>query len=177
MLPKKDGFAVCKELRRSGVQSPIILLTARVQEAERVLGLELGADDYVTKPFSPLELCARIKAVLRRTGRVDGGTDSARSKLTSPEDRRVAAPGNRSHRPRVQGARRPSHARGRLLSRAQIIDAAWGPGISITDRVVDNHILNLRRKLEADPATPRFLLNARGLGYRFESTVERLTES
>jgi DNA-binding response OmpR family regulator len=178
MLPKKDGFTVCKELRRSGIQSPIILLTARVQEAERVLGLELGADDYVTKPFSPLELCARIKAVLRRTGQVNGvcrfgdvEVDFARGQarrgggavdLTALEFKVLAA---------------LIDARGRLLNRAQIIDAAWGPGVSITDRVVDNHILNLRRKLEVDPAAPRFLLNARGLGYRFESSGESLTES
>jgi len=179
MLPKKDGFAVCRELRRAGNPAAIILLTARAQEAERVLGLEIGADDYVTKPFSPMELCARIKAVLRRTRPAadavcrfgDAEVDFARGQarrggnrvdLTALEFRVLAV--------LIQ-------AGGRLLSRTQLIDAAWGKGIAITDRVVDNHVLNLRRKLEADPAEPRFLLSVRGQGYRFATEGQDLTES
>jgi DNA-binding response OmpR family regulator len=178
MLPGKDGFAVCRELRRAGLKTPIILLTARAQEAEKVLGLELGADDYVTKPFSPLELCARIKAVLRRMSpepaenirfgavEVDFARCLARRNgaivdLTPLEFKVLAA--------LIQ-------ARGRLLSRQQLIDQAWGRDIAITDRVVDNHVFNLRRKLEDTPMEPRYLLSVRGLGYRFEIPAENQTE-
>ena len=178
MLPKKDGFAVCRELRRAGVSTPIIMLTARAQEAERVMGLELGADDYIGKPFSPLELCARIKAVLRRTqgaradtcrfGEVD--VDFARGQAVRA-GRRVDLTALEFKVLQVL-----IQAGGRLLSRAQIIDGVWGPGTAITDRVVDNHILNLRRKLETNPAQPRHLLNTRGMGYRFAEAGENQTE-
>jgi DNA-binding response OmpR family regulator len=174
MLPRKDGFGVCRDVRRAGVKTPIILLTARAQESEKVLGFQLGADDYVTKPFSPLELCERIKAVLRRTsadrsqtvrfGAID--VDFARGivrrggkpvELTPLEMKLLAA---------------LIDADGRLLSRAQLIDRVWGEGVAITDRVVDNHVLNLRRKLEDDPAAPRYLVSVRGIGYRFEKPHE-----
>jgi len=179
MLPRKDGFAVCRELRRAGVKTPVILLTARAQEAEKVLGLELGADDYVTKPFSPLELCARIKAVLRRTasgqpnvcrfGEVELDFDRCLA-------RRAGAPVDLTPLEfKVLAAL--IEARGRLLSRDQLIEQVWGKGVSITDRVVDNHILNLRRKLEVTPTQPRHLLSVRGLGYRFGDPAENLTET
>jgi len=171
MLPRKDGFAVARDLRRAGVKTPIILLTARGQESEKVFGLELGADDYVTKPFSPMELCARIKAVLRRTsgervqrysfGTVEVDFDRGLARrgksavnLTALEFKVLAA--------LIQ-------ARGRFLSRDRLIELVWGHGVSITDRVVDNHIMNLRRKLEDDPAKPRYLVSVRGLGYCFEN--------
>ena len=178
MLPRKDGFAVARDLRRAGLKTPIILLTARAQEAEKVLGLEIGADDYVTKPFSPLELCARIKAVLRRTagghpalyrfGAIEVDFERFQTKRAglavdlTPLEFKVLAT-------LIQ-------ARGRLLSRDQLIGQVWGSGVSITDRVVDNHIMNLRRKLENTPAEPRYLLSMRGLGYRFENPDENLTE-
>jgi DNA-binding response OmpR family regulator len=179
MLPKKDGFAVARDLRRAGVKTPIILLTARAQESEKVLGLELGADDYVTKPFSPMELCARIKAVLRRTAgerpqrftfgnvEVDFGRGIARKG-------RVTV-GLTALEFKVLGAL--VEAKGRFLSRDRLIQEVWGHGVSITDRVVDNHIMNLRRKLEAKPASPRFIISVRGLGYRFENPEENLTET
>lgn len=179
MLPRKDGFSLVRDLRRAGMKTPIILLTARALETEKVLGLELGADDYVTKPFSPMELCARIKAVLRRTSgeqpqRYGFGTvevDFARGavrrgksviNLTALEFKVLAA---------------LIRARGRFLSRDRLIEQVWGHGVSITDRVVDNHIMNLRRKLEDRPATPRYIVNVRGLGYRFENPEENLTET
>jgi DNA-binding response OmpR family regulator len=170
MLPGKDGFEVCRELRRAGIQTPIIFLTARAQEAEKILGLELGADDYVTKPFSPRELRARIKTVLRRVspeaaerysfGEVE--VDFTRGELrrngisvdVTPIELKLLA---------VFIERR-----GRLLSRNQILDAAWGSGTHVTDRVVDTHIVNLRRKIEPSPAEPRYLVSVRGLGYRFD---------
>jgi len=179
MLPRKDGFAVCRELRRAGVKTPVILLTARSLEAEKVLGLELGADDYVTKPFSPLELCARIKAVLRRT--VPDRAKVCRFGDIEVDFERCLA--RRAGSPvdltplefKVLAAL--IEAGGRLLSRDGLIERAWGKGVSITDRVVDNHILNLRRKLEATPAEPKYLLSVRGLGYRFGDPAENLTET
>ncbi len=178
MLPKKDGFAVCRDLRREGVRTPIILLTARAQESDKVFGLELGADDYITKPFSPLELCARIKAVLRRTS----GGPPRRVRFGDVEvdfERCLARRADAAVELTPLELKVLSaliDARGRLLSREQLIERVWGAGVSITDRVVDNHILNLRRKLEATPAEPQYLLSVRGLGYRFENPVEGQTE-
>jgi DNA-binding response OmpR family regulator len=170
MLPRKDGFEVCRELRRAGFKTPIILLTARSQEVEKVMGLEWGADDYVTKPFSPPELRARIKAVLRRTTAEeepvyrfgDAEVDFARCELrragetieiTSLEFKLLTA---------------FIRNRGRVLSRQRLLDEVWGPGTFITDRVVDNHIVTLRKKIEPEPHAPRYLVNVRGLGYRFD---------
>lgn len=177
MLPGKDGFAVCRELRRARVTTPIIMLTARGQETERVTGLEIGADDYITKPFSPMELRARIKAVLRRAG---GGIDDVyRFGNVEVDFGRCLAT-----RAGVDAALTPLEfkilaalirARGRLLTRLQLIDAVWGPGTAITDRVVDNHIMNLRRKIEEDSGAPRYLLSSRGLGYRFETRPQTET--
>lgn len=169
MLPRKDGFGVARNLRRAGLKTPIIFLTARAQEAEKVLGLELGADDYVTKPFSPLELCARIKAVLRR---------SAGERLDICRFGDVEVDFARFHVRREGAAVELTplefkvlatliEARGRMLSRNHLIEQVWGNGVAITDRVVDNHIMNLRRKLEREPAEPRYLVSVRGMGYRF----------
>jgi DNA-binding response OmpR family regulator len=171
MLPGKDGFDVCRELRRSGLRIPIVLLTAKSHEAEKVMGFELGADDYVTKPFSPRELRARVKAHLRRAAGDtleifrfgDAEVDFARGEV-----RRNGAPVELSaleFKLLTAFVRR----RGRLLTREQLLDAAWGPGVNLNDRVVDNHIVGLRRKLEPDQNKPTFLLNIRGLGYRFDA--------
>jgi len=170
MLPRKDGFEVCRELRRAGVKTPIIMLTARTQEVEKIMGLEWGADDYVTKPFSPPELRARIKAVLRRASGDeepvcrfgDVEMDFARGELrragqavdlTSLEFKLLTA---------------FIRNRGRVLNRQRLLDDVWGPGTYITDRVVDNHILALRKKIEPEPQRPRYLVSVRGLGYRFD---------
>jgi DNA-binding response OmpR family regulator len=172
MLPKKDGFDVCRDLRRAGVKTPIILLTARTHEAEKVLGLELGADDYVTKPFSPRELRARIKAVLRRVAPDlsdnsayrfgDVLIDFGRAELTRG-GRPVEVTPTELKLLEVFVRRR-----GRVLSRDQLLDAVWGQDMHVTDRVVDTHIVNLRRKIEDAPADPKYLLSVRGLGYRFD---------
>jgi DNA-binding response OmpR family regulator len=170
MLPGKDGFAVCRELRKSGLATPIILLTARAAEAEKVLGLQLGADDYITKPFSPLELRARIQAVLRRTRGAqepdiyrfgDAEVDFARCELRrsgasvpiTPVEFKLLAAFVRS--------------RGRVLSRQQLLDQVW-TDVTCGDRVVDTHIANLRKKIEPDAAVPRYLASVRGMGYRFD---------
>jgi len=171
MLPGKDGFEICRDVRRAGLDTPILMLTARAQESEKVLALELGADDYVTKPFGVRELRARIAALIRRSqpkaaqanlrlgeveidfdrGEVRRGADVIA--LTSLEFKLLAF--------FVKN-------RGRILSRDQLVTGAWGPGTFVTERVVDNHIGNLRRKIEPDPEAPQYLRNVRGLGYRFD---------
>jgi two-component system alkaline phosphatase synthesis response regulator PhoP len=170
MLPGKDGFEVCRELRRRRITTPVILLTAKTHEAEKILGLELGADDYVTKPFSPRELRARIKAVLRRGedeaiaierfGDIEVDFDRAEARrsgaiieLTALELRLLKAFLSR---------------RGRVLSREQLIALAWESGTNVSDRVVDTHILNLRKKVERHPSEPEFIRGVRGIGYRFD---------
>jgi DNA-binding response OmpR family regulator len=170
MLPRKDGFEVCRELRRAGVSTPIIMLTAKTHEAEKILGLELGADDYVTKPFSPSELRARIQAVLRRGAEDSLGVyrfGDAEVDFGRGEVRRGGIPINISALEFRMLTAFVRH-KGRVLSREQLIDAAWGPETIVTDRVVDTHILNLRKKLEPAPAKPRHIRSVRGMGYRFE---------
>lgn len=170
MLPGKDGFQVCRELRHARVQVPIILLTARSHEAEKVLGLELGADDYITKPFSPLELRARIKAALRRsTGDTselvrfgDFEVDFERFEV-----RRHGKPVDLTP---IEFKLLSAFVRHRriVLSRQQLLDKVWGHDVFVTDRVVDTHIGNLRKKLELDPGGPALVVSVRGFGYRFD---------
>ena len=170
MLPKKDGFEVCQELRQAGLQTPVIMLTAKTHEAEKVLGLELGADDYVTKPFSPRELRARIHAALRRSGEPAGGTyrfGTCEVDFDRGEVRRDGAPLQVSAQ-EFRLLEAFIQRRGRLLSRDQLIDAAWGRDTFITARVVDTHVLNLRKKIEPVPAEPRYIRSVRGMGYRFD---------
>ena len=172
MLPGKDGFEVCRELRRAGKRTPIIVLTARTHDAERVMGLELGADDYITKPFNPRELRARIKAVLRRTEAPDAAEvfrfGDAEVDFGRGEVRRGGRPVDVSALEFKLLTTFVKRA-GRLLTRQQLLDEVWGEGIAIGDRVIDNHIVSLRRKLEPDPAAPRFLVNVRGMGYRLDA--------
>jgi len=170
MLPHKDGYDICRDLRRARIRTPILMLTAKTEEAEKVLGLELGADDYVTKPYSPRELRARIKALLRRAvdeppevfrfgdvevdlGRYEVRRGGRPLKLTPTEFKLLAA---------------LIRHRGRALTRDQLLDLAWGQGVFVTDRVVDNQIVSLRKKIESKPSKPRYLLNVRGVGYRFD---------
>ena len=170
MLPGKDGFEICRELRQAGRTRPIILLTARAHDAEKVMGLELGADDYITKPFNPRELRARIKAVLRRG--VAETPDIVRFGDTEVDFGRGEV--RRSGRPIDVSALEFKligvfvRHRNRLLTRDQLLDAVWGRGVALSDRVIDNHIVSVRRKLEPVPSSPRYFLNVRGLGYRFE---------
>ncbi len=170
MLPRKDGFEVCRELRRGGLQTPIIMLTAKTQGSDKVLGLDLGADDYVTKPFSPRELRARIKAVLRRTeGRLP--------ELYSFGDVEVNFSRHEVRRGQEVVALTPVEFkllsvlirhRGRVLSRNELLDEVWGRDSLVTDRVVDTHILNLRKKIEPEPSQARYVVAVRGAGYRFD---------
>jgi DNA-binding response OmpR family regulator len=179
MLPKKDGFDVCRELRRSGVSSKILLLTARGGEAEKVLGLDLGADDYVTKPYSPKELRARIRALLRRGPEESKSATNIRFgdcelDLIRGELRRAGRPVPTTpleFKLLALFTRRAGH----VLTRRILIDEVWGEDTAITERVVDNQIANLRRKIEPSPADPRYLKSIRGIGYRFDP--EEVTES
>jgi two-component system alkaline phosphatase synthesis response regulator PhoP len=172
MLPGKDGFEVCRELRRNGVRTPILMLTARAQEAEKVIGLEAGADDYVTKPFGVRELRARIAALLRRSQagstppvvRIgDAEVDFGRGEIRRGDESIPLTPLE------FRLLQTFLRARGRILTREQLITEAWGPHTFVSDRVVDNHIGSLRKKLEPDAAEPRYLRNVRGLGYRFDA--------
>ena len=169
-LPRMDGIEVAKTLRREG-DIPIIMLTARIEESDRLAGLELGADDYITKPFSPRELVARVRSVLRRVDpggssgdllrRGDLVIDNARMQvlrdgtafdLTPTEFQLVAAL-----------ARKP----GRIFTRAQLLDAVRGDDADAFDRAIDTHIKNIRRKIEPDARQPRYILTVYGMGYKF----------
>jgi len=170
MLPGKDGFDVCRDLRRAGLKTPIIMLTAKSHEAEKILGLDLGADDYMTKPFSPRELRARIRAALRRSSGEtadvyrfgDVEVDFTRCELRR-EDRAVETTPT-EFKLMTTFVRN----RGRVLSREKLLDDAWGRDTFVTDRVVDNHIVSLRKKIEPEPGNPRYLISVRGMGYRFD---------
>jgi len=170
MMPRKDGYAVCRELRQAGNRTPILMLTAKALEAEKVLGVELGADDYVTKPFSSLELRSRVRALLRRSaGDVAdvAGFGDIEVDFTRAEVRRAGKPVETTpfeFKLLTTFVRR----RGRILTREQLLDEVWRPDSCPTDRAIDNHIMNLRRKIEPDPQQPRYLISVRGLGYRFD---------
>jgi DNA-binding response OmpR family regulator len=170
MLPKRDGFEVCRQVRRAGVDTPIVMLTARTQEAEKVMGLEAGADDYVTKPYSARELRARVKAHLRRSAARApdvhrfGDAELSLSRCELRRGGKVVDLSALEFKLLSAFVRRS----GRLLTRAQLLDEVWGPGTHVTDRVVDNQVNSLRKKIEPDPAHPRYLVALRGLGYRFD---------
>ena len=178
MLPNKDGFDICRQLRHQGLKIPIILLTAKTHEAEKILGLDVGADDYVTKPFSPRELRARIRALLRRTlvpaasGNPGGSEEIQRFGTCELDLARFELRRNGESIDTTTTELKLLAAfvrnRGRLLTRERLLNEVWGTGIAVTDRVIDNHIVSLRKKIEDEPATPRYLISVRGLGYRFD---------
>jgi two-component system alkaline phosphatase synthesis response regulator PhoP len=165
MLPKKDGFDVCRELRKAGVRTPILFLTARTHEAEKVLGLDLGASDYITKPFSPRELRARIRARLREKEPAaeevlrcaDIEIDTARAEVRKGGEKADVTP--QEFKLLLTFVKN----RGRVMSRDQLINLAWGTAVFLTDRAVDAHIVNLRRKIGAE-----LIASVRGMGYRFD---------
>jgi len=168
-LPGLDGLDVTRELRRDG-SIPIVMVTARDDELDKLLGLELGADDYLTKPFSPRELVARVKAVLRRTDRPAEPSDVIRVgelQLDVPRMRTEVAGRSVDLTPTeftllATLARQP----GRIFTRSQLLDALHGVAFESYERAIDSHIKNLRRKLEPDPRRPRFVLTVYGVGYR-----------
>jgi two-component system alkaline phosphatase synthesis response regulator PhoP len=171
MLPGRDGFEVCRAIRRAGKRTPIILLTAKAQESDKVLGLELGADDYVAKPFSPRELRARLKAVMRR-GQGDDTRQVVRfGDIEVDASACVVRRGGTPVDVTTMEFKLLSlfvRRKGHVLTRGQLLDAIWGSDVHVTDRVVDTHVANLRKKIEADPAHPRHIASVRGIGYRFD---------
>jgi len=170
MLPRRDGFEVCRDIRRAGLRTPIIMLTAKTQESDKVAGLDLGADDYVTKPFSPRELRARVNALLRRAaGDAPESYRFGENELdfSRCELRRSGQPQELTPLEFKLLAALIRH-RGRVLTRDQLLDEVWGREIAVTDRVIDTHITNLRKKIEPQPSEPRYLVSVRGIGYRFD---------
>ncbi len=170
VLPTVDSYEVCRQLQAQGVAMPIIILTARGEEVGKVLGLELGADDYVTKPVGVRELMARIKAVLRRgAAAAAGGTVLELGPARIDFDRYEATvEGQAVHlSPKAFGVLRLLwESKGRVLTRAQILEQVWGYEVYPTTRTVDNHIAELRHRLEPDPARPRYILTVHRVGYR-----------
>jgi DNA-binding response OmpR family regulator len=174
MLPKKDGYTVCRELRAADVRTPIIMLTARGQEADKVLGLEFGADDYITKPFGRRELQSRVKAALRRSAM----NSSAPSDVYEFDGLKIDFRRCEIHKQgktveltalELKLLRAFLARRGQVLTIDQLNEAAWGKDVFITDRVIYTHMNNLRKKIEVNPQTPRHLITVRGVGYRFDS--------
>jgi DNA-binding response OmpR family regulator len=173
MLPRLNGFELLRSLRAGGETLPVVMLSARGEEMDKVMGLELGAEDYITKPFGLAELLARVKAVLRR----DGIVKRRGEQLLRAADLEV--------NPRTREVRRDGalveltatefdvlwcliEASDRALTREEVLLKVWGPGHHVTLRTIDNFVLQLRSKLEADPTEPRHLVTVRGVGYRFK---------
>jgi DNA-binding response OmpR family regulator len=171
MLPSLDGFEICKQLRGSGDTTPILMLTAKSQEVDRVLGLELGADDYLTKPFSPRELVARVKALLRRAELADRPLEhfhfaDVTVDFKGYEVRRDGQPVELTAKEFALLRLLIDH-RGEVLRRDVILDEIWGDDSDVFPRTVDTHVVHLRQKLEEEPAHPRHIVNVRGVGYKF----------
>lgn len=173
MLPRRDGFTVCRDIRRAGLITPVVMLTARGQTADKVNGLKIGADDYVTKPFDMQELMARVEALLRRApsrpatqaGSVQFGT--VRVDLRGTEVTRDGKPVNLSAR-EFQLLRYFLEHAGATVSRDELLKEVWGYSADTFTRTVDVHVASLRQKLESDPKTPKFILTVQGLGYKFK---------
>ena len=170
MLPGVDGWEICRELRKLS-DVPILMLTAREEEIDRVLGLSLGADDYVVKPFSPRELVERVKAILRRTVRQAAPVSKLRHAelVLDIDKRRVTQAGQPVELTGVEYKLLLAlmSAPGKALSRDALLNHLYERGDAVVDRVVDVHIGHLRQKLSDDPAAPRFIETVRGFGYRF----------
>jgi DNA-binding response OmpR family regulator len=175
MLPGMDGMKICGKLRDEGMEVPIIMLTARVEEDDRLNGLDAGADDYMTKPFSPRELAARVRAVLRRTARdaSDFGPDELvyEDIRVDMHSRVLNTRGEQLHLTPVEFRLLTLFMKnpGRAFTRDYIIDRVFGYDFDGFDRTVDTHVSNLRSKVEPDPAKPRYINTVYGVGYRFGS--------
>jgi DNA-binding response OmpR family regulator len=171
MLPKLSGYEVCRKLRAEGLATPILMLTARGEEGDRVLGLDLGADDYVSKPFSLRELLARVRALLRRSQPSPAQIDTLRVNDVEVDFRRYeAARGG----VRVEMTRREfqllrvlASRAGEVITRSELLDQVWGLEEYPTTRTVDTHVASLRAKIEREPTTPEHVLTIRGVGYKW----------
>ncbi len=170
MLPRRNGFDICRDIRREGLATPILILTARDQTVEKVLGLKLGADDYVTKPFDTLELMARVEALLRRStiaGQNIYQFGPIRIDVRGTKVTRDGTPVYLSAR-EFQLLRYFAEHEGQTLSRDELLREVWGYESSTFTRTVDVHVAGLRQKLENDPKRPEFIITVSGLGYKFE---------
>jgi DNA-binding response OmpR family regulator len=176
ILPGMDGLEVCRHIRNRPEYTPVLMLTAKSTDVDRILGLEMGADDYLTKPFNVRELLARVKALFRRVEALRAKDSTAPQKairagdLTiDPEKRKVAVQGKPVHLTArefellLEFSRHP----GRVYSRAQLLDKVWGYSYQGYEHTVNSHINRLREKIERSPANPRYILTVRGVGYRF----------
>jgi DNA-binding response OmpR family regulator len=179
MLPRMDGLEVCKRLRANGSTVPIIMLTAKSEEIDKVLGLELGADDYITKPFSMREFRSRVKAALRRSGMVRPEADDeqpieVRGLRIDPTKRTVVREGDTVATTFVEFEILTALARtpGRVFTRDMLLARVWGDSAYRDPRTIDVHIRHLREKIEADPKEPEYLFTVRGVGYRFRDDEE-----
>lgn len=175
MLPKLSGYEVCRQARAEGLTTPILILTARGEETDRVLGLDLGADDYVTKPFSVRELLARVRALLRRAQPAKATLDRLTVEDVTIDFRKYEA---RKAGVTLDMTRREfqilqalASRPGEVVTRDELLSQVWGMEVSITTRTIDNHIAGLRAKLERDPAQPTHLLTVRGVGYKWASSA------
>ena len=176
MLPKKNGFDVCRDLRQKAIETPVLMLTAKGETIDKVLGLKLGADDYLTKPFEVIELLARVEALLRRAPKAQAnGTspDSFRFGSVAVDFRRAEV--RKNHEPVELSAMEFKllqfliENRGALHSRDRLLDAVWGYDAMPSTRTVDVHVAWLRQKLEENPRHPQFIQTVHGLGYKFTS--------
>ena len=175
MLPQMDGFEVLKELRKRDVRTPVIMLTAKSQEIDKILGLEFGADDYVTKPFSPRELQSRVKAVLRRVNMKPGkssGNQFSFGEITVDFEKYECFKNNENiflTTLEFDLLKFLVDHKGKVVDRNQIMNEVWGPDVFVAPRTIDTHILNLRKKIEDNPAKPIWIIGIRGRGYKFIS--------
>lgn len=174
-LPGKDGLDVIRDLRRFS-EVPIVILTARGEESDRIVGLEMGTDDYVVKPFSPRELVARVRAVLRRTERPEAPSGVVRAADVEVDLHRLRA--TVAGRivdltaTELQILAHLAQEPGRVFTRGQLLDALHGVAFESYERAIDTHIKNIRRKIEPDPRRPRYVLAVYGVGYRFNDQLE-----
>ncbi|HKA39405.1 MAG TPA: response regulator transcription factor [Burkholderiales bacterium] len=180
MLPGMDGLEICRRLRARALYTPIMMVTAKATEIDRVLGLELGADDYLTKPFSVLELVARVKALFRRLEALAESSSTASKHVIrsgelaiNPEKREVTLEGRVVNLTAKEFDLLLHFARnrGRVYSRLQLLDAVWGYGHDGYEHNVNCHINRLRAKIEKNPAQPRFILTVRSVGYKFADNL------
>ncbi|MDR3231874.1 MAG: response regulator transcription factor [Synergistaceae bacterium] len=180
MMPKMNGYDVCRAIRREDSTTPVLMLTAKGEEIDRVIGLELGADDYIVKPFGMAELLARVRSALRR-GALSKGAGSAEPRVLSRlrlGDAVVDFGSMTGRRGDVSFTLTPKESalllclaanEGRVVSREALLETVWGIDCEITTRSIDQHVARLRQKLEDDPSAPRFLCTVHGVGYRLES--------
>lgn len=182
MLPKMDGLEVCRKVRQEKKHVPILMLTAKTDEFDKVLGLEIGADDYMTKPFSPRELTARVKAILRRVEALQGSEKGDDESLIKIGDLTIDPEGYVVTRGNTEIDLTPkefellvymANYRGKVLSRDQLLNAVWNYDYVGDSRIVDVHVSHLRDKIEGDSRNPVYIKTVRGIGYKFEGPKQK----